>query len=104
MRPVCSFGLAICLVILVAGAVVAQQDGDAARSGYDLAWWTVDGGGGNAATGPVYSLQGTAGQPDAAVLSGPGYRLAGGFWLEGVVAPAPDIYRTYLPNVVRSYR
>jgi len=84
------FGLAVCLVLLVAGGAVAQE-------GYDLSWWTVDGGGG-VSSSPGYSLAGTIGQPDAGVLSGPGYTLAGGFW-QG----AAGIYRVYLPLVVRSY-
>jgi len=87
------FGLGVCLLRLGAGIVMAQQ-GD----GYDLSWWTVDGGGGVSGSGPGYSLGGTIGQPDAGVLSGPGYTLAGGFW-QGAVG----IYRVYLPLVVRNY-
>ena len=45
----------------------------------DLAWWTVDGGGG-ASAGGSYSLSGTAGQPDAGALSGGVFALHGGFW------------------------
>jgi len=84
-------GLAACLVLLLAGAVTAQ-------GGYDLSWWTVDGGGGAFSSGPGYSLDGTLGQPDAGLLSGPGYALAGGFW-QG----AAGIYRVYLPLVALSY-
>ena len=84
------FGLAVCLVLLVAGGAVAQE-------GYDLSWWTVDGGGG-VSSSPGYSLAGTIGQPDAGVLSGPGYTLSGGFWQGG-----GSIYHVYLPLVMRSY-
>jgi hypothetical protein len=49
-------------------------------------WWTVDGGGG-ASTGGQFLMAGTAGQPDAAVMSGGGYILRGGFW--GLVATLP---------------
>ena len=82
--------LAIGLILLLAGGVVAQ-------SGYDLSWWTVDGGGQTFSTGPGYSLGGTIGQPDAGLLTGPGYQLAGGFWIGG------GRYRVYLPVVMRSY-
>lgn len=89
---------AICL-LLAAGGVLAQQGGEAPGSGYDLSWWTVDGGGGTFSSGPGYLLGGTLGQPDAGVLSGPGYTLTGGFWQS-----AAGIYRVYLPLVARSYK
>jgi hypothetical protein len=64
---------------------------------YDLSWWTVDGGGrtGGSETHP-YALGGTAGQPDAAVWTGNGYTLAGGFW-GGVAIEV----RVFLPLVLR---
>ena len=65
---------------------------------YTLSWWTVDGGGGTFSTAGGYSLGGTAGQPDAGVLSGGGYTLGGGFWKGGAAAA---LYRIYLPLVVR---
>ena len=67
---------------------------------YTLSWWTVDGGGGTFSTGGGYSLGGTAGQPDAGVLSGDGYTLGGGFWRGGALA-LPQ-YRIYLPLTSRS--
>jgi len=78
------------LALAFATVTVLAQSG----SGYDLSWWTVDGGGrmGSAANG--YALGGTAGQPDAAVWFGGDYRLAGGFW--GAVE-----YRIYLPLVLK---
>jgi len=82
----------MCLLILGASIVMAQQ-GD----GYDLSWWTVDGGGGTFSSGPGYLLGGTIGQPDTGVLSGPGYVLAGGFWQSG-----GNVYHVYLPLVMRS--
>jgi hypothetical protein len=42
-------------------------------------WFTIDGGGG-ASTGGVYAVSGTIGQPDAGVMSGGQFSLAGGFW------------------------
>ena len=77
-------------MLLLAGTVVAQ-------GGYDLSWWTVDGGGYTFSSGGDYSLGGTIGQPDAGLLTGPGYRLSGGFWIGG------GRYQVYLPVVMRSY-
>ena len=89
-------GLAL---LLVATILVMIVGGVAAQGGYDLSWWTADGGGYTFSAGGDYSLGGTIGQPDAGLLTGSGYTLAGGFW-SGVAQP----YRVYLPLVVRSYR
>ena len=48
-------------------------------SGDTLMHWTVDGGGGSS-SGSGYTIAGTAGQPDAGVLTGSSYTLTGGFW------------------------
>ncbi|RLC99446.1 MAG: hypothetical protein DRI77_02755 [Chloroflexi bacterium] len=66
-------GLSLFTLLLV-GVVSAQTGG-----GYDLTWWTVDGGGGSL-SGGGYTLMGTAGQPDAGSVGGGGYTLSGGFW------------------------
>jgi len=89
-------GLAL---LLVATILVMIVGGVAAQGGYDLSWWTADGGGYTFSAGGDYSLGGTIGQPDAGLLTGPGYILAGGFW-----SGAGQPYRVYLPLVVRSYR
>ena len=66
--------------------------------GFDLTWWTVDGGGGTI-SGSGYTLEGTAGQPDAGqTLSGGGYTLGGGFWSAGGALQ----FNVYLPVIVRS--
>ena len=83
------------LFLLLASVALAQSG-----AGYDLSWNTVNGGGGTFSTGGDYSLGGTAGQPDAGLLSGEGYTLAGGFWPGGAVAA---LYRIYLPLVVRGH-
>ena len=88
--------LIACLLLLAAVPVLAQSG-----AGYDLSWNTVNGGGGTFSTGEGYSLGGTAGQPDAGLLSGEGYTLAGGFWPGGAVAPSG--YTIYLPSVLRNY-
>ncbi len=67
-----------------------------AQSGYDLSWWTVDGGGGTSSSGS-YVLMGTAGQADAGALAGGDYALAGGFWSGAVTR-----YDIFLPLVLRN--
>jgi len=79
--------------LLLASIALAQSGG-----GYDLSWNTVDGGGTTFNAGGDYTLGGTAGQPDAGLLSGEGYTLGGGFWGGGAVAQ----YRIYLPLVLRN--
>ncbi|GBD08547.1 hypothetical protein HRbin22_00787 [Candidatus Thermoflexus japonica] len=82
------------LLLLLASVALAQSDG-----GYDLSWWTVDGGGYTWSEGGGYALGGTIGQPDAgAALTGGNYTLVGGFWGGAVVQ-----YRVYLPLVLRNY-
>jgi hypothetical protein len=66
------------------------EDENAAASGggYDLSWYTIDGGGGTSEAGG-FTLSGTIGQPDAGTMSGGGYELAGGFWTGGDADPIP---------------
>jgi len=65
----------------------------------------VDGGGGMRGLGGMrsqtggYSLDGTAGQPDAGLMGGAGYALAGGFLPGGEVFEAQRFL--YLPLVMR---
>jgi hypothetical protein len=94
-----ALALAALLAILLSGAAAAQGGVQVPHSGYDLSWWTVDGGGATFSTGPGYSLGGTLGQPDAGLMAGPGYTLAGGFWPAAGQLP----YRVYLPLSVRGY-
>ncbi len=80
-------------------AVYAQAGG-----GYDLTWNTVDTGGATFAGGAGgYTLSGTTGQPDAAVWSGGGYTLSGGFWHAGAAGGTPPGGETkvYLPLIVK---
>lgn len=83
--------LALAVSLAQSGTSVSAQSG----GGYDLEWNTIDGGGAMFSTGGGYSLGGTLGQPDAGVLSGGGYTLAGGFWVGGVM------WRIYLPMVLK---
>lgn len=66
--------LAIMTLVLLASLVGAQVGG-----GFDLTWWSIDGGGGEPATGGTYELIGVIGQPEAALATGGEYTLEGGF-------------------------
>ena len=48
---------------------------------YSIDWFTIDGGGGGASTGGVFSVSGTIGQPDAGgPMTNGQYSVTGGFW------------------------
>ena len=67
---------ALLLILLVPAASPAQQS---------IQRYTIDGGGG-ASSGGSFVLTGTAGQPDAGLLTGGSFSLAGGFWFGGSAA------------------
>jgi hypothetical protein len=69
--PIALLAVAILISVALAWAVTA---------GYDLSWWTVNGGGAQNMAGGAYSLSGTAAQPDAGRMSARPYALQGGFW------------------------
>ena len=95
-RKLLSIALVLVVGLLLVSAVLAQQG-----NGYDLTWWTVDGGGHigvGAGSSSPYALGGTTGQPDAGLLTGGDYTLGGGFWSGGVSAAA---IKVYLPLVLR---
>lgn len=81
----------LALVLLGSGWVLANSN-----TGFDLSWWTIDGGGGNL-SGGSYVLDGAIGQPDAGALQGGIYGLDGGFW--GGMAQTGN--SVYLPVVLR---
>ena len=92
MKKLALLLLVMGLLAAVTVAVYAQ-----AGSGYNLSWWTVDGGGGQNAGGGGYALSGTIGQPDSGKASGGNYELTDGFW-----SGAPPLgYKNYLPTIVR---
>lgn len=68
-----------------------------AQSGgsYDLTWNTFDSGGATFSTGGAFQLGGTIGQADAGTMSGGGYALNGGFWVNSLAN------QDYLPFIVR---
>ena len=55
---------------------------------YSIDWFTVDGGGGTA-SGGVYEITGTIGQPDAGSVIAGNYVIEGGFWSDLEVVPEP---------------
>lgn len=87
-------GLIVVALLFLAGSMAYAE-----VTGYQLPWWTVDGGGGHL-SGTGYALDSTIGQPDAGSMSGGGYVLAGGFW-GGSRTEATGDYGLYLPTVLR---
>lgn len=67
---------ALLLVVLVPSTSRAQQS---------IPRYTIDGGGGSS-SGGSFVLAGTAGQPDAGLMTGGSFSLAGGFWFGGAAA------------------
>jgi hypothetical protein len=90
----------VLLALLVGGLLLTTTALTASSPGYDLSWWTVDGGGGSLSIEGSYSLSGSIGQPDAEVLAGSDYILSGGFWAGGELAA---VYKVYLPMVLRDF-
>jgi hypothetical protein len=89
----------ILLVILLGGLLLTSTAQTFSLEGYNLSWWTVDGGGRMRSIEDGYSLSGTIGQPDAGLLASGDYSLGGGFWAPGVVTG--EMHRVYLPVVLR---
>jgi hypothetical protein len=88
------------VIALLALSGAARASEGAPAQGYDLSWWTVDGGGGSWGGGD-YRLTGAVGQPDAGPpLATAEYTLQGGFW-SGAVPPAVHILN--LPLILRSH-
>ncbi len=86
--------LALTLVLALFPLALAYANGT-----FALPWWSADGGGG-LSTGGGFSLQGVIGQPDAGLMQGGDFSLAGGF-LGGAGAQAPVGHDLFLPVVVR---
>lgn len=87
------------VVILTLTALAFVSWSSLAQGAYDIAWWTVNGGGGQS-DGGTYSVKGTAGQADAdQVMSGRQYSLTGGFWSSTDMATGTDYI--YLPLLLK---
>jgi hypothetical protein len=92
------YTLHVSLILILVALLFFLSSVEQAKSagGYELTWSTVDGGGAqNLSDGGLYTLSGTAGQPDAGMQSDGSYTLAGGFWVDlfGV--------RVYLPLILK---
>jgi hypothetical protein len=88
------FILALLVIGLLVGGLAAAQ------GGYALDWWTVDGGGGSA-SGGIFALSGTMGQPDAGTVAGGEYMLEGGFWYGETVNGPVFNEKVYLPVTLK---
>jgi hypothetical protein len=96
MKRAYLIGIAMVIALLIAVPALARSSPAPTVTTYDVAWYTIDGGGAMFSVGGSYSLGGSIGQPEAGSLSGGGYTLNGGFW-GGVDAP----HHVYLPIVLR---
>ncbi len=81
--------------LLFTWRALAQDQPHAVEDTYTIEWYTIDGGGGSIGN-ETYALNGTSGQPDAALLSNGTYSLAGGFWGGGAAQ-----YRISLPLIIK---
>ena len=63
--------------LIALGLLLAAAHAD---DNFDLARWTIDGGGDILCAGGDFELSGTLGQPDAGLMSGGDFQLAAGFW------------------------
>jgi hypothetical protein len=87
------------LALFALAAVAFAQTG----GGFDLSWFTVDGGGG-ASSGGGFTVEGTIGQPDAGTMSGGSFSLQGGFWpvAQATPTPTPTNTPTRTPTATRT--
>ena len=84
MRTITRLRLALVGAVIAALALVGLA---LAQGGFDLGWYTVDGGGARS-SGGGYTLEGSIGQPDAGTVSGGSYSLQGGYWaIDGTQTP-----------------
>jgi hypothetical protein len=90
--------LALTLLLPIIALAVLGVVRVSALTGYNLDWWSVDGGGAISSTGSGYSVDGTIGQPDAGIARGGSYTLVGGFWggsVDGVMRIFIDVPSSY---------
>ncbi len=83
--------VSIVLLILVVSAVLVVN---AMGGGFQVNWFSIDGGGG-ASSGGDYAIGGNVGQVDAGTLTGGDYTVSGGIWAGSVNTG----YAIYLPSI-----
>lgn len=89
--------LALLVVFLALNVHVGYAEPSSAprTTGYEISWYTIDGGGAQNLIGGTYTLSGTTGQYDAGTQGGGSYALNGGFWVDLFG------YRLNLPLILR---
>lgn len=86
------------VILLLAAAWVAVAAG-----GFELPWFSVDGGGGES-SGGSYAIAGSIGQPDAGQMDGGAYTLSGGYLAitqRGAIPPPSFSDHVFLPVAIR---
>ena len=75
-------GVVLMVAAMLPRGALGQGERDKAETvGYQLLWYTIDGGGATFSSGAGYELSGTIGQPDAGEpMTGDDFELTGGFW------------------------
>lgn len=70
--------LGSCMTVLVVAAAGTALGGG---TGFEIPWYTIDGGGVMNSSGGSFDLSGTIGQADAGqVMTGGNFSMTGGFW------------------------
>jgi len=90
--------LAILILVLFIAllALNVRVSSAAPHNGYEISWYTFDGGGAMNASGGTFTLSGTIGQADAGAMSGGTYNLNSGFW-NGV----GNLFNYFLPLILK---
>lgn len=89
--------VAVCASLAFAWFHVSGQAMQAG-GGFELLWWTLDGGGGSS-EGSRYLVRGVVGQADTGSMAGDRFAINGGYW------DAPGATRrtlVYLPVAIRT--
>ncbi|MBN1868589.1 hypothetical protein JW916_15005 [Candidatus Sumerlaeota bacterium] len=76
--------LVLSIVLVLVGMFAAAL----AAQALSVAWWNTDGSGAQGLSGGTFTLSGTAGQPDAGILSAGNFTLNGGFWFHASSLPS----------------
>jgi len=72
------------LLAALIGLAIVKQSGLTQEPTFELPWFTTDGGGGRS-SGNGLEVMGTAGQPDAGLMSGGNLSVSGGYWYRSAV-------------------